>query len=135
LTATLDLLTEDGLDGYISVDLGMVHAIHYYTGMVLRGITAAACRPLLSGGRYDALPASMGRDIGAVGFGISLEPLLAAVNDGDGVPSIVLVGYAPGYRSAAREQVEMLRANGCPASLHYGGRDGCAIFVDSEILE
>ncbi|GHU73997.1 hypothetical protein AGMMS49992_14250 [Clostridia bacterium] len=78
LHTVYQLLRADGLDRYISIDLGMVHSINYYTGIVFRGLTGHLGQPLLSGGRYDALPAALGRPMGAVGFAIKLEQLLTA---------------------------------------------------------
>ncbi|MDR1570126.1 MAG: ATP phosphoribosyltransferase regulatory subunit [Oscillospiraceae bacterium] len=125
LAALFGLLHEDGLDKYCSIDLGMVHAIHYYTGTVFRGITGAVGQPLLSGGRYDALPESMGRAIGAVGFGLTLEPLMSALTrQGNGAelprPG-ALIGYAPGCRAAAFAEAERLRALGTPVAMVYTG--------------
>ncbi|MDR0397505.1 MAG: ATP phosphoribosyltransferase [Oscillospiraceae bacterium] len=80
LSAVYALLDRRGLSRYLSIDLGMVHAINYYTGIVFRGLTGRLGQPLLSGGRYDDLPAAMGRPMGAVGFGIELDQLLTALS-------------------------------------------------------
>ncbi|MDR1600008.1 MAG: ATP phosphoribosyltransferase [Oscillospiraceae bacterium] len=80
LDAVYALLDSRGLSQYLSIDLGMVHAINYYTGIVFRGLTGHLGQPLLSGGRYDDLPAAMGRPMGAVGFGIELDQLLTALS-------------------------------------------------------
>ncbi|GHU67527.1 hypothetical protein FACS1894184_07530 [Clostridia bacterium] len=79
LDAVYTLLDRRGLAHYLSIDLGMVHAINYYTGIVFRGLTGHLGQPLLSGGRYDDLPAALGRSMGAVGFGIELDQLLTAL--------------------------------------------------------
>jgi len=79
LAAVWDLMEAEGLGDLLSVDLGMVQSIHYYTGIVFRGITRGIPRPVLSGGRYDALPASLGRGTGAVGFAVKLEPVIDAL--------------------------------------------------------
>ncbi|MDR2656702.1 MAG: ATP phosphoribosyltransferase regulatory subunit [Oscillospiraceae bacterium] len=79
LDAVYSLLRERGLERYLSIDLGMVQSINYYTGIVFRGLTGHLGQPLLSGGRYDDLPAAMGRPMGAVGFAIELDQLLTAL--------------------------------------------------------
>ena len=62
--------------GHFSVDLGMVHAIEYYTGIVFRGYIAGAAGEVLAGGRYDNLLGLLGRDTPAVGFAIDMDALL-----------------------------------------------------------
>ncbi|MDR1263681.1 MAG: ATP phosphoribosyltransferase regulatory subunit [Oscillospiraceae bacterium] len=79
LDAVYSLLRERGLERYLSIDLGMVQSINYYTGIVFRGLTGHLGQPLLSGGRYDDLPAALGRPMGAVGFAIELDQLLTAL--------------------------------------------------------
>lgn len=53
LRAIYDALCACGFEDFVTIDLGMVHAIGYYTGMIFRGISASFGQPLLSGGRYD----------------------------------------------------------------------------------
>ncbi|MEG0767789.1 MAG: ATP phosphoribosyltransferase regulatory subunit, partial [Clostridia bacterium] len=112
----LALLREEGLGEYVSVDLGMVHAIHYYSGIIFRGITGHLGKPLLSGGRYDGLPADFGRPMSATGFAVTLRQLLEALErQGMMVETPradVLLGYAPGSRVQALAEAERLRAQG-----------------------
>lgn len=79
LKQVLDILKVYGYEKYISIDLGMVHGIHYYSGMIFRGITGRLGQPLLSGGRYDGLPKAFGRDMPATGFALSLRLVLMAL--------------------------------------------------------
>lgn len=72
-------LEKYGVADKISFDLGMVHHANYYSGMIFRGITASLGQPLLSGGRYDGLPARYGRSIPAVGFAVSVKLLMMAL--------------------------------------------------------
>ena len=67
LRAIIACLDAWGCADCLSVDLGMVHHANYYSGMIFRGITAQLGEPILSGGRYDGLPARFGREIPAVG--------------------------------------------------------------------
>ena len=79
LRQILDMLDVYEYKKYISIDLGMVHAVNYYSGLIFRGITGHVGQPILSGGRYDALPALYGRDMPATGFGLSLKLLMTAL--------------------------------------------------------
>ena len=42
-----------GLGEYISIDLGMVQHIDYYTGIIFRGYSSQVGTTIISGGRYD----------------------------------------------------------------------------------
>jgi ATP phosphoribosyltransferase regulatory subunit len=79
LLEILGILDDFGVLQYISVDLGMVRRIDYYTGMIFRGLTYGMGFPVLSGGRYDDLCSSFNRDMPATGFSISIDLALAAL--------------------------------------------------------
>ncbi|MBO5575014.1 MAG: ATP phosphoribosyltransferase regulatory subunit [Ruminococcus sp.] len=66
-------LTEMGYDGKISLDLGIVSHIDYYTGIVFRGYLSNIGEAVLKGGRYDNLVGEFGRECNAVGFGINVD--------------------------------------------------------------
>ena len=68
LRKVLEILGDWGLDQYVSLDLGMVQSMNYYTGIVFRGFTYGVGFPVLSGGRYDNLLQRFGRDCPATGF-------------------------------------------------------------------
>ena len=67
-----DLLCGAGYEDKIMVDMGIVHDIDYYTGMVFRGYTGGAGEPVLTGGRYDRLLSAFGEDIPATGFALNV---------------------------------------------------------------
>lgn len=79
LRQVMAVLTSYGYEKYITVDLGMVHGVNYYSGVIFRGITGCLGQPLLSGGRYDGLPLKFGRDMPATGFALSLKLLMMAL--------------------------------------------------------
>lgn len=62
-----------GCGSRIMLDLGLVHEMDYYTGVMFRGYIGGAGAAILSGGRYNALCAKFGRDLPAGGFGIDVE--------------------------------------------------------------
>lgn len=68
-----------GYGQYIRFDLGLVHQIDYYTGVVFRGYAEGAARPVLSGGRYDALVERFGRQAEANGFAVDVDALGACL--------------------------------------------------------
>ena len=75
------ILKDKGLEEYISIDLGMVPHLDYYTGMIFKGFTFGVGFPICSGGRYDNLMEKFGRDMPATGAAIGVERLMAALHD------------------------------------------------------
>lgn len=66
-------LEQAGFGESVIIDLGLVHEMDYYTGIMFRGYLGGAGAAILSGGRYNALCAKFGRDMPAAGFGIDVE--------------------------------------------------------------
>lgn len=56
-------------------DLGLVHQIDYYTGVIFRGYTQGAGDAVLSGGRYDKLLSAFGADAPAIGFAADVDAI------------------------------------------------------------
>ena len=74
------ILTEYGVEPYISFDLGMLGKYQYYTGLIFRIFTYGTGEPLGGGGRYDNLIKQFGQDAPAVGFSVSLDHLMLAMS-------------------------------------------------------
>jgi ATP phosphoribosyltransferase regulatory subunit len=62
-----------------TVDLGEVRGSDYYSGVRIRGWARGTERPVLRGGRYDALMRHFGPPMPASGFAIDLDALQAAL--------------------------------------------------------
>ena len=69
-----------GLSSHILFDLGKVPHLDYYTGIIFEGFVDGVGHSVLSGGRYDQLLASFGRDLPACGFSVKLDYLLEEHN-------------------------------------------------------
>lgn len=80
LAAVYELLKERGLDKYISVDLGMVSSLDYYTGIIIKGVTKGVGFSVCSGGRYDNLTAKFGKALPATGIAFGVERIMSARN-------------------------------------------------------
>lgn len=65
-----------GYEKYIAVDLGMVHHINYYTGLIFKGYLDGSGDNCLAGGRYDALSCQFGAEFPATGFAINIDSIL-----------------------------------------------------------
>jgi ATP phosphoribosyltransferase regulatory subunit len=74
-----DLVKEAGLEEYINVDLGMVHHINYYTGIIFRGYAENVGEYIVSGGRYDNLIKNFGKNYPATGFAINVDNVILAL--------------------------------------------------------
>ncbi len=68
-----EALERVGCGEAIRFDLGLVHQIDYYTGVVFRGYAQGAGAPVLSGGRYDNLLGAFGRPAPAIGFAVDVD--------------------------------------------------------------
>lgn len=72
-----------GISKYISFELGLISDYHYYTGIIFSGYTFGTGEPILKGGRYDKLLNHFGKEASAIGFGIVVDQLMAALNRQD----------------------------------------------------
>nr|MDD6335405.1 ATP phosphoribosyltransferase regulatory subunit [bacterium] len=133
LAAVFRSLEGEGLGGYLSLDLGLVPSLQYYTGVIFRGLATGVGEPILSGGRYDDLLASFGRDLPATGFAVDIPRLLAALEARGALeapPSApVVIGYAPGRRAQAQAYARTLRERGTRAVVQPG-LDGAQVIID-----
>ncbi len=75
------ILKMQGMEQYISIDLGMVPHMDYYTGVIFKGVAYGVGFPICSGGRYDNLMEKFGRDLPATGVAIGIERLMSALKD------------------------------------------------------
>lgn len=86
LAAVWAFLGALGVTDAITLDLGMVRGMAYYTGIVLEGFARGIGFSILSGGRYDNLLAHLGAARPACGFAIGIERVLAALALQDDAP-------------------------------------------------
>lgn len=118
------LLEAFGLSDYVSIDLGMVQAIGYYTGVIFKGMTGALGYPLLTGGRYDHLLRAFGRDLPATGFALGVKEILLSLDSQSALrpqPGVqVLVGADASCVSAAYAYAQKLRGEGIRTAFCLG---------------
>jgi histidyl-tRNA synthetase len=116
----LGALDAMGLAGFVSVDLGVVRGLAYYTGFVFEAFDRKGdLRALAGGGRYDDLVEKLGGpSMPAVGFaigdvttGLLLEQRGLMPNFVQ-APDIYCVIGGPGERLAAFGDIQALRAGG-----------------------
>lgn len=121
IKAVLEILEDRNLAEYVSIDLGMVQSMNYYTGIVFRGYTHGVGFPLLSGGRYDGLVSIFGRDLEATGFSIGINmALMALERQKKLIPENqegLLVTYDDAARRLAGDYCRELIGQGIPAEM------------------
>lgn len=123
LRAVLDQLDAFGLLEYVSLDLGQLQSLNYYTGIIFKGFTYGLGFPLFSGGRYDQLVGNFGRDLSATGFSIGLNFALTALRrQGRPLasrPAIDFLGYHPSRRADALAKAQQMRKDGWAVVCDY----------------
>ncbi len=108
-------LSAAGYGDCVRFDLGLVHQLDYYTGVVFRGYAAGAGAPVLSGGRYDGLMEQFGRKAEATGFAVDLDAVGACLNlETPGLETVI--HYGPGQLSRALAEVDGRPAGSCELS-------------------
>lgn len=70
-----------GYSKYLSIDLGMIPNINYYTGIIFKGYLNEIGEEILSGGRYDKLMGEFGENIPSAGLGINVDNLLRVIKE------------------------------------------------------
>lgn len=71
-------LKANGIEKYISFELGMISNYEYYTGIIFAGYTYGLGEPIVKGGRYDTLLSNFDKDAPAIGFAFVVDQLLTA---------------------------------------------------------
>lgn len=126
LRAVLDHLDAAGLLEFVSLDLGQLQSLNYYSGVIFKGFTYGLGFPLFSGGRYDQLVSNFGRDLSATGFSIGLNfALLALRRQGHALPTrpaVDFLGYHPLRQKEALARARQMRQNGWPVVCDYDGK-------------
>jgi ATP phosphoribosyltransferase regulatory subunit len=74
------ILDGAGYGEHIIIDLGIVHEIDYYTGLVINGYVDGIGENVLVGGRYDNLIANFGIDLPAIGFAVNINLIAKALD-------------------------------------------------------
>ncbi|NLM46454.1 MAG: ATP phosphoribosyltransferase regulatory subunit [Firmicutes bacterium] len=109
------VLADYGVSRFVTLDLGMVRMLNYYTGMVFEGYTVGLGYPLCGGGRYDQLLVNFGINLPAVGFAVSVDHLLTVLERRKLLPEkkpSLYLAYSAGSRAAALAAAQALRKSG-----------------------
>lgn len=135
LRGLYDELSAAGYGAYVRFDLGMVHQIDYYTGVVFRGYVEGAGDAVLSGGRYDNLVEVFGRKAQATGFSVDVDAVAHTLPEVELPVLRALVHYAPGYLAQAMEAVDRRPAGTCELSCCGTVEESVALARDKGVQE
>lgn len=109
-----------GYNGKITVDLGLVNKLDYYTGIVIKGYLEGYGDAVLSGGRYNRLLAEFGYDVPAIGFAVNIDAAAKVIKQSGTysapVPDVIVFGEN-GCEMKAVEYSAKIRNDGLIAEI------------------
>lgn len=113
-----ELLCLYGFENYVSIDLGMLQSIDYYTGSIFKAYTHGVGFPICAGGRYNSLMQKFGKDMGAVGVAFGVNRIISALRNAGAEleadsPSASLLFAEQNAEGLAYDLAYSLRVNGC----------------------
>ena len=121
MRSVYDTLSEAGAGERVIIDMGLVHDIDYYTGLVFRGYMEGAGEPVLTGGRYDNLASAFGPDAPATGFAVNVSLAADTTLRQKGLPESekprYLVFFKPEFFTAAQSFVRENASHGVRCEL------------------
>lgn len=118
------ILEDYGYEKYVSIDLGMVQGLNYYTGVIIKGFTYGVGFPVCGGGRYDNLIGEFGREMSATGVAIGIERVISALNHKKiefETPAVHTLVCYDAERSTAFKIADGLRKSGLCVEMWLGG--------------
>lgn len=122
-----DLLTLYGFEKYISIDLGMLQSIDYYTGSIFKCYTHGVGFPICAGGRYDNLVEHFGVKTGAVGAALGINRIMTALRskgvESSSAPAMTVIFPEVNAEGIAYDMAYTLRLNGCQIEQYIGDGD------------
>lgn len=75
LELMIEALADLGYGKNIRINFSIANNADYYNGIIFNGYIEGIPHAVLSGGRYDKLPAKLGKDVQAIGFALYLGEL------------------------------------------------------------
>lgn len=117
----------------LSFDLSILRDYTYYTGVIFAGYANGSGRPVLTGGRYDALLQYFGKDAPAIGMAILMDEVMEALqkqNESDADSDYITVALGKGR--LAKKAMQLFEKGGieCKEVLDKDTRK--LIFVNEE---
>ena len=93
LITLIKILKEWGYEKYLSIDLGMVQSLNYYSGTVFRGYAVDCGFSICWGGRYDYLSQSFNKSISATGCALGVNRIVEIIERKGGSENMKKTDY------------------------------------------
>lgn len=81
LSQVYQLLQDYQIESYISINLGLINHMNYYSGIIFQGFAEGLGQPIMMGGRYDYLSRSFQRETPAIGFAFEVDLLVGLLKE------------------------------------------------------
>lgn len=111
-----DLLRIYRIEKYVCYELAMISGYEYYTGIIFAGYTFGSGEALITGGRYDNLLKSFGKNAPSIGFAVIIDQLMAVMQRQHiRIPfenRTKWIVYSERYREDAIKDAQVLRGRG-----------------------
>lgn len=121
------LLESFGFSDVISIDLGMLQSIDYYTGSIFKCYTHGVGFPVCAGGRYNNLVSKFGKDLSAVGVAFGVNRILSALRKHENLEqdkfSYSVIFAENGLEKEAYSFAKTMRELGFCAVIYLDGDD------------
>jgi len=115
------VLTNYGVEKYVSFDLGILSKFNYYTGVIFLAYTYGVGDAIAKGGRYDNLLGKYGTDAPSIGFSIIIDDLMSALYRQNATveheAERVVITYNENTFEEALSKAKELRKNGTNVAL------------------
>ncbi|MFD1065185.1 ATP phosphoribosyltransferase regulatory subunit [Oceanobacillus locisalsi] len=118
LSKVYQLLQDYQVDSYISINLGLINHMNYYSGIIFQGFAEGLGQPIMMGGRYDYLSRSFHRETPAIGFAFEVDLLVQLLTCTLTEQEILRLDYASSERKRAIQLAESLRAANLAVIIH-----------------
>lgn len=116
LKDVIKVLADYELLEHLTLNLGLINNMHYYTGVIFQGFVENIGKPVLMGGRYDQLAERFGQAMPAIGFAYKVDVVLEALKQHqiikDDHNSPLQIYYVPEERKNAFSAAKLLREQG-----------------------
>lgn len=119
LLEVMKVLEDYQITEYITLNLGLINNMYYYTDIIFQGFVENIGKPVLMGGRYDHLSEQFGKKMAAIGFAYEIDFLLTAMmqhrlTESVKQPKPFLISYELNTRKEALKASLSLRNQGFP---------------------
>ncbi len=127
------MMSDYGLEQYITFDLGMLSKYNYYTGIIFRAYTLGTGDAVVTGGRYDSLVGQFGKDAPAIGMAVLVDQLMSALSRQKLLPEPeaenTLIAYKGEFRAMAIALAKQFRGQDMKVELYHTEEQTEADFV------